>query len=324
MPAGERTARCASRHISWGFLLLRENNMSSKQDDGVFVRNFSLVLLGLVVIGLTAFVLAKVVNSGVQQNDHADTYKEANLAPVGELNTGTAPVTVAGAKTGAETAAAAAPAAASADSSDPGKATYDQVCFACHAAGIAGAPKYGDVAAWESRIAQGHDTLVTHAINGYTGPAGMMPARGGNPSLTDAQVTAAVDYMLAAVGGKQGGDAAPAPAAAEPAAAAPAAAAPAPADAAAPATAAADTGKGKSTYDAVCFVCHTPGAAGAPKLGDKAAWESRVAKGIDVLHGSAINGFMGSAGMMPPKGGRPDIADDDIKAAVDYMIQAAK
>lgn len=297
--------------------------MSSKQDDGVFVRNFSMVLLGLVVIGLTAFVLAKVVNSGVQQSASPDTYKEANVAPVGEVNTGAAPVTVPGAKTGAETAAAAAPAAAGAASSDPGKATYDQVCFACHAAGIAGAPKYGDVAAWESRIAQGHDTLVAHAINGYTGQAGMMPARGGNPSLTDAQVTAAVDYMLASVGGKQDSTAAPAPAA-EPAAAAPAAAAPAAADAAAPATAAADTGKGKSTYDAVCFVCHTPGAAGAPKLGDKAGWEPRVAKGMDVLYGSAINGFMGSAGMMPPKGGRPDIADEDIKAAVDYMVQAAK
>lgn len=294
--------------------------MSSNQDDGVFVRNFSLVLLGLVVIGLTAFVLAKVVNSGVQQNSHAHEYKEANVTPVGEVNTGAAPVTVAGAKTGAETAAAAAPAAAGAASSDPGKATYDQVCFACHAAGIAGAPKYGDVAGWESRIAQGHDTLVAHAINGYTGQAGMMPARGGNPSLTDAQVTAAVDYMLAAVGGKQDGAAAPAPAA-EPAAAAPA---PAAADAAAPATAAADSGKGKTTYDAVCFVCHTPGAAGAPKLGDKAGWEPRIAKGMDVLYGSAINGFMGSAGMMPPKGGRPDIADEDIKAAVDYMVQAAK
>ncbi|MCC6709228.1 MAG: cytochrome c5 family protein [Gammaproteobacteria bacterium] len=150
----------------------------------------------------------------------------------------------------------------------------------------------------------------------------MMPARGGNPTLTDAQVTAAVEYMMAAVGGKKDGATAPAAApAAEPAAAAPAAA---PAADAAAAPAVADAGKGKATYDAVCFVCHTPGAAGAPKFGDKAAWEPRIAKGIDVLHGSAINGFMGSAGMMPPKGGRPDLADADIKAAVDYMVEAAK
>jgi len=296
--------------------------MSNQQDDSVFVRNFSLVLLGLVVIGLTAFVLAKVVNGGAQDKYGPQGAESANVAPVGALNTGSAAVGVEGAKTGAAVAGTAAPAAA--DSSDPGKATYDSVCFACHAQGIAGAPKHGDVAAWEPRVAQGHDTLVQHAINGYTGQAGMMPARGGNPTLTDAQVTAAVEYMLAAVGSNKDGAAAPAAApAAEPAAAAPAAAAPA-ADAAAAAPAVADAGKGKATYDAVCFVCHTPGAAGAPKLGDKAGWAARIEKGIDVLHGSAINGYMGSAGMMPPKGGRPDIADADIKAAVDYMVDAAK
>lgn len=292
--------------------------MSNQQDDSVFVRNFSLVLLALVVIGLTAFVLAKVVNGGAQDAYGPRGVEGANVAPVGAVNTGDAAVAVKGANTGAEVASTAAPAAASSD--NPGKATYDSVCFACHAQGIAGAPKYGDVAAWESRVAQGHDTLVQHALAGFTGQAGMMPARGGNPTLTDAQVTAAVEYMMAAVGGKKDGAAAPAAApAAEPAAAA---AAPAADAAAAPAVA--DAGKGKATYDAVCFVCHTPGAAGAPKFGDKAAWAPRIEKGIEVLHGSAINGFMGSAGMMPPKGGRPDLADEDIKAAVDYMVGAAK
>ena len=293
--------------------------MSNQQDDSVFVRNFSLVLLALVVIGLTAFVLAKVVNGGAQDKYGPKGDETANVAPVGALNTGAAAVEVAGANTGAAVASTAAPAAA--DSSDPGKSTYDGVCFACHAQGIAGAPKYGDVAAWESRVAQGHDTLVQHAIAGFTGQAGMMPARGGNPTLTDAQVTAAVEYMMAAVGGKK--DAAAAAPAAEPAAAAPAAA-PAADAAAAAAPAVADAGKGKATYDAVCFVCHTPGAAGAPKFGDKAAWAPRIEKGLAVLHGSAINGFMGSAGMMPPKGGRPDLPDEDVKAAVDYMIGAAK
>ncbi|MBK8959511.1 MAG: cytochrome c5 family protein [Proteobacteria bacterium] len=291
--------------------------MSNQQDDSVFVRNFSLVLLFLVVVGLTAFVLAKIVNGGAEVKYGPRGNEAANVAPVGAVNTGGDAVAVAGANTGAEVASTAAPAAAA--SSDPGKSTYDSVCFACHAQGIAGAPKHGDVAAWESRVAQGHDTLVQHAIAGFTGQAGMMPARGGNPTLTDAQVTAAVEYMMAAVGGKKEGDAAPAAApAAEPAAAAPAA------DAAAAAPAVADAGKGKATYDAVCFVCHTPGAAGAPKLGDKAGWEPRIAKGVDVLHASAINGFMGSAGMMPPKGGRPDLADADVKAAVDYMLEAVK
>ena len=71
-------------------------------------------------------------------------------------------------------------------------------------------------------------------------------------------------------------------------------------------------------------MCHTPGAAGAPKLGDAAAWGPRVAQGNDVLYDHAINGYMGQAGMMPPKGGRPDIADDDVKAAVDYMVNNSK
>ncbi len=294
--------------------------MSAHQDDSAFVRNFSVVLLGLAVIGLVAFVLAKMVNSGAQ-DAYGVRVAPSNVAPVGALNTGSEAVNVEGAKTGAEVASAtAAPAAA--DSSDPGKATYDKVCFACHAQGIAGAPKFADVAAWETRIAQGRDTLVSHAIVGYTGQAGMMPARGGNPTLTDAEVGAAVDYMVAAVGGKNDSAAAPAPAA-EAVAAAPAAVAEVtPVVAAAPAVA--DSGKGKATYDAVCFVCHTPGAAGAPKFGDKTAWAPRIEKGLEVLHSSSINGYMGSAGMMPPKGGRPDIADEDIKAAVNYMVEAAK
>lgn len=296
--------------------------MSNQQDDSVFVRNFSLLMLGLLVIGLTAFVLAKIVDGGAQDEYGPRSNEAANVAPVGTVNTGTAAVGVEGAKTGAEVASATAAAPSAAHSSDPGKSTYDSVCFACHAQGIAGAPKHGDVATWETRVAQGRDTLVQRAITGFTGPAGMMPARGGNPTLTDAQVAAAVDYMLAAVGGKQEETSAPAASpVAEPAAAVPAAAA-ATDGAAAPAVA--DAGKGKATYDAVCFVCHTPGAAGAPKFGDKAVWAPRIEKGIEVLHGNSINGYMGSAGMMPPKGGRPDIADVDIMAAVDYMVEAAK
>lgn len=298
--------------------------MSAHQDDSAFVRNFSLVLLGLVVIGLIAFVLAKLVNDGAQET-YGTRVAVSNVEPVGALNAGTETVSVAGAKNGVEVASTTA-APAVADSSDPGKATYDKICFACHAQGIAGAPKYGDVAAWETRLAQGRDTLVQHAIVGYTGQAGMMPARGGNPTLTDAEVGASVDYMVAAVGGKNDSAAAPtATPVSEPVAVADSAAPPADAAVAvAAAPAVADAGKGKATYDAVCFVCHTPGAAGAPKFGDKVAWAPRIEKGVEVLHSNSINGYMGSAGMMPPKGGRPDIADADIKAAVDYMVEAVK
>jgi cytochrome c5 len=86
--------------------------------------------------------------------------------------------------------------AANAAGADKGKATYDASCMACHAAGVAGAPKLGDKANWGPRIAQGNDTLYTHALKGFQGKAGMMPPKGGNMSLKDEDVKAAVDYMV--------------------------------------------------------------------------------------------------------------------------------
>jgi len=92
--------------------------------------------------------------------------------------------------------AAAAPAAA-APSADAGKKLYDSTCVACHGAGVAGAPKFGDKAAWAPRIKQGSATLYEHAIKGFQGKAGMMPPKGGS-SASDDEVKAAVDYMAAA------------------------------------------------------------------------------------------------------------------------------
>ena len=77
-----------------------------------------------------------------------------------------------------------------------GKATYDMACFACHATGAAGAPKMGDKDAWAPRIAKGMDTLTLHAKEGFKGDSGFMPAKGGNPSLSDEDVAAAVEYMV--------------------------------------------------------------------------------------------------------------------------------
>jgi cytochrome c5 len=72
-------------------------------------------------------------------------------------------------------------------------------CKVCHATGLAGAPKIGNRDAWQTRIAQGKAMLYQHALNGFMGPAGTeMPARGGNDALSDSQVKAAVDYMVAA------------------------------------------------------------------------------------------------------------------------------
>jgi cytochrome c5 len=77
-----------------------------------------------------------------------------------------------------------------------GKATYDASCAMCHKAGMMGAPKVGDKAAWAPRIKTGMNTLVAKSISGYKGAKGMMPAKGGNPKLTDAQVANAVAYMV--------------------------------------------------------------------------------------------------------------------------------
>jgi len=77
-----------------------------------------------------------------------------------------------------------------------GKKVYGNVCSMCHAAGVAGAPKPGDKADWGPRIAQGKDMLYKHALEGFTGAKGMMPARGGSTTLKDEEVKAAVDYMV--------------------------------------------------------------------------------------------------------------------------------
>lgn len=215
-----------------------------------------------------------------------------------------------------------------------GDQVYGQVCKTCHDAGLAGAPKTGDKAAWTPRIAQGENTLVTHAIAGFQGKVGVMPPRGGNADLTDDEVHRAVVYLAnqAGAGWKEPAPAAVAAApsttaASPPAAPAPAVASASPPSAAAPAAtamaAAAPAGgkaDGKAVYDKTCSVCHATGLAGAPKFGDKAAWAPRIATGADALHNSALHG----KNAMPPKGGNLALTDAEVIAAVDYMASAAK
>lgn len=82
-----------------------------------------------------------------------------------------------------------------------GRQIWLENCETCHAYGVAGAPLAGDSEAWAPRIAQGTDTLYQHALEGHFGPRGtMMPPRGGNESLSDAEVKAAVDYMVRLAG----------------------------------------------------------------------------------------------------------------------------
>lgn len=220
-----------------------------------------------------------------------------------------------------------------------GKDVYGAVCTTCHGAGIAGAPKFGDAAAWAPRIAEGAATLYDHAIKGYQGKAGVMPAKGGNTDLDDVEVQRAVVYMANAGGAKFPEPAAPAAAAVAAAPTAPALPQADPAVVAAiaainsgtKATAVAsaapaaggDDAAGKKLYDSVCMACHAAGIAGAPKFGDKTAWAPRIAEGLDTLYEHAIKGYQGKNGVMPPKGGS-SAPDDDVKAAVRYITSAAK
>jgi cytochrome c5 len=211
-----------------------------------------------------------------------------------------------------------------------GEQVFKAQCTTCHTAGTLGAPKFGDAAAWGPRIAKGFDALVQSALHGKNA----MPAQGGG-EFSDLEVSRAVAYMANAGGAKFTEPAAPAataeaagsaPAAAAAPAAAPAATAaatPAPAAAAAPAAAPAATaaagGAGEALYKTTCFACHGTGAAGAPKFGDKAAWAPRIAQGLPTLYNVALHG----KGAMPPKGGSA-APDADVKAAVDFMVGAAK
>lgn len=222
-----------------------------------------------------------------------------------------------------------------------GEAVYKASCAACHDTGAAGAPRTGDASAWAARIAQGQDTVIAHAIGGLRA----MPAKGGNPDLDDVEVARAVVYMVNQSGGKFTEPAVPAAqAAAAPAEAeapqnirGPQASATDPLTASQPTQAVKDVVTavtpdappaaakvdGKKVYDTSCAACHTPGVAGAPKIGDKAAWAARIQQGTDVLYEHAIKGFQGKTGFMPPRGGS-SASDAEVKAAVDYMVGTVK
>lgn len=81
---------------------------------------------------------------------------------------------------------------------------------------------------------------------------------------------------------------------------------------------------GKSVYGKTCALCHAAAVAGAPKPGDKADWGPRIAQGMDLLHKHAIEGFTGAKGMMPPRGGATTLSDDEVKAAVAFMVDQSR
>jgi len=80
---------------------------------------------------------------------------------------------------------------------------------------------------------------------------------------------------------------------------------------------------GQQTFDLACHLCHATGVSGAPRFGNQADWAPRLAKGKNVLYQHALQGFQGQKGVMPPKGGRPDLSDHSVRAAVDLMASRA-
>lgn len=150
-------------------------------------------VLSFAVPVLLILAIVQVITGGLAVDPGSLAMSEeaiaARLKPVGEVRlAGTAAVVAAPTVANAQPAGGAAPTKAKS-----GQEVYQQVCAICHAAGVTGAPKDGDKAAWKARIAQGIPTLYTHALGGIR----MMPAKGGNTSLSDAEVKAAVDYLVA-------------------------------------------------------------------------------------------------------------------------------
>lgn len=138
----------------------------------------------LLAVGMTAASLSGAVLAADEMSPEAIAER---IKPIGQVYTAKDLEGIAG--------ASAAPAAASSGPRD-GETVYKGACFACHDTGAAGAPKRGDKAAWDPRIAQGIDTLKKHAIEGFTGKSGMMPPRGTCANCSDEEIENAIHYMI--------------------------------------------------------------------------------------------------------------------------------
>ena len=240
------------------------------------------ILLSFLVPIIGIVLLVQLVTSHPSADPNALTPESvaSRLQPVGRLEFG-APTAPPGARNG--------------------ESIVKAVCSNCHAQGLANAPKIGDANAWAPHIKEGLPTLVKNAINGIRA----MPPRGGDATLTDAEVARAVVFMANQAGAKFKEPAAPKEAAK-----------PAPASSGGK-PAAAD---GKAVYDKVCFACHAQSVAGSPKIGDKLAWGPRIQQGMDTLVQSVTKG----KGAMPPKAGNPALTDAELRAAVEFMVSQSK
>lgn len=272
-----------------------------------FLKTTMIVLGFLVVFTLFCALMARMLaSSGQAGND--DSIVRASLmeriTPVGAVRTSPDAATE-------STMVASAP--------QSGPEIVESVCAGCHIAGVANAPKLDDTAAWEERRSAGLDTLVASVINGK----GAMPARAGT-SLSDEELRLAVQHMAGfevdsaapaddSAAASSGGDSDAASTEATESTAQPVKADDAPA--AAGFVAAELTDRVKGIVDSVCIACHLAGVAGAPKLGDTAAWDERAEKGLEAQVAVVSTG----KGAMPARGGS-DLSDEELGAAIEYMM----
>ncbi|MGK0169879.1 MAG: cytochrome c5 [Gammaproteobacteria bacterium] len=191
----------------------------NKQDDA-FIRQFGLILGVLIIFAFCAHFLGNnIATSAVQEAAATEAATLERIAPIGKVNAlppapekapakapmqvAAAPVVAAPAVAAASAAVVAAPApkpavapavaAAASDDGRPASEVYKMACMACHAIGIANAPKTGDKAAWSARLAQGGvPALVASVIKGK----GAMPPNAGNPSITEAEIKRTVEWFL--------------------------------------------------------------------------------------------------------------------------------
>ena len=297
-------------------------------------KQLAIVLVLAFLVPIALFLLLSQLVTGIRRDDTGETEAMvlARIKPVGE-------VTLAG--------------ASGARASMGGEQVFQAVCKTCHEAGIAGAPKVGDKAAWAGPIKKGYETLVQHALNGFQEPGKVMPPRGGNPDLSDVEVERAVVYMANRSGANFKEPPETAAAAAAPAAAAAAvAAAPAPAASTSGAAAPAPPPTATSTAAAA----PTAAAASATKAGaplDLASGQAMMQKdGCAACHavdktivGPAYNQVAakyrgdktaaakleqkvktGGAGVWGPVPMPPNTAvpDADIKALVSWILSLSK
>jgi len=191
----------------------KKRGITVVEQDRIFMKNFSLLIAGLAVMTATFVLVGSHMNALAKHGSNPQRVKavEARIAPISQNYLGSdgeaavaaisSEVDASNAMAGAggplpqDGAAAGEPATAVAAGDIDGGAIFNSVCFACHLAGVAGAPKL-ETAAWKGRIAQGVEQLVDHATNGFQGSAGVMPAKGGRIDLSDAEIEATVHWML--------------------------------------------------------------------------------------------------------------------------------